>query len=203
MQRISFAPVLSATLSRDSCWIIGLFSWLSRRFSPGCPHQWPVSLAERMLAGPALLPGAAWCCRPGLLGLLEDLDDPPALGGRQRAGLLDPHAVADAALVDVVVGLELAGAAEHLAVEGVLDAVLDGHDHRLVHLVADHEAFTNLAVRPALVTLRVDVRPGLLLGLSLVLFLGLFLGHVASLAHFSLPASTTSPGVCRIPSSRS
>jgi hypothetical protein len=23
MQRISFAPVLSATLSRDSCWIIG------------------------------------------------------------------------------------------------------------------------------------------------------------------------------------
>jgi hypothetical protein len=28
--------VLSATLSRDSCWIIGFFSWLSCRFSS--PH---------------------------------------------------------------------------------------------------------------------------------------------------------------------
>jgi hypothetical protein len=35
MQRISFAPVLSATLSRDSCWIIS-FSWLSSWFSG--PH---------------------------------------------------------------------------------------------------------------------------------------------------------------------
>src|SRR4028119_258384 len=33
MQRISFAPVLSATLSRDSCWIIG-YLLLSHRFSP-------------------------------------------------------------------------------------------------------------------------------------------------------------------------
>src|SRR5262245_27418445 len=112
MQRITFAPVLSATLSRDSCWIIGS--------SPGCragsrappAGQRTSSLAER-----------SW-----LLGLLEDLDDTPALGGGQRAGLRDPHAVADAALVGLVVHLELAGAPQDLAVQRVLDAVLDGDD---------------------------------------------------------------------------
>src|SRR5436309_266269 len=108
MHRISFAPVLSATLSRDSCWIM------------------------------CLLPRA-------LLGLLEDLDDAPALGGRERTGLHDLDPVAHAALVLLVVRLELAGAPHDLAVERVLDAVLDQDDDGLVHLVADHQALADLA----------------------------------------------------------
>src|SRR5688572_9313893 len=116
MQRISLAPVLSATLSRDSCWIIGFFSWLSCRFSP--------------VQDGRALPNSRY-----LLGLLEDLDDAPPLGGRQRAGLHDENPVADAAVVGLVVRLELRRTAHDLAVQRVLDAVLDGHDHGLVHLV--------------------------------------------------------------------
>src|SRR5689334_20896186 len=103
MHRICLAPVLSATLSRDSCWIM----WLLRS--------------------------------------LDDLDDAPALGRRQRAGLDNRHPVADAALVGLVVRLQLAGAAKDLAVQGVLHPVLDGHDDGLVHLVGDDEALPDLA----------------------------------------------------------
>src|ERR1041384_6811844 len=109
MQRICFAPVLSATLSRDSCWIIG-FSWLSCWFSRRSADQ----------RGPRAWPN--W-----LLGLLEDLDDAPALGGRQRPGLHQEHPVTDAAGVLLVVRLEAGRLAHDLAVERVLDAVLDGH----------------------------------------------------------------------------
>src|SRR5690242_7021492 len=154
MQRISFAPVLSATLSRDSCWIISLS--LSPRFS---------ARAE---------PGGTL---NDLLGLLEDPDHAPALGGRQRTGLHDQDAVADAALVLLVVRLELLGATHDLAVEGVLDAVLDGDDHGLLHLVADHQALTDLPV--------IAILHGSLL---------LLLAHAA-------PSSL--PGACRMPSSRS
>src|SRR5690348_2035276 len=111
MQRISLAPVLSATFSRDSCWITSL--------SP----------------------------QPSL-GLLEDLHDAPALGRRQRTGLHDQDAVADAAGVLLVVRLELRRTPHDLAVQRVLHAVLDGHDHGLVHLVADHEALADLATGP-------------------------------------------------------
>src|SRR6478609_6346756 len=85
MHRICFAPVLSATLSRDSCWIM-------------------VCLL--------------------LLRLLEDLHHAPALGRAEGAGLHDQDTISDAAVVLLVVGLELAGAAQHLAVQRVLDAVL-------------------------------------------------------------------------------
>src|SRR3546814_15684759 len=113
MQRISFAPVLSATLSRDSCWIIG--------FSPECRagSQRPsrdvrgVSLAKLIFAElesvVVTLP-VGWAARS--LGLFEDLDEAPALGGRQRTGLHDQDPVADAALVLLVVHLELAVAAQ-------------------------------------------------------------------------------------------
>ena len=50
----------------------------------------------------------------------------------------------------LVVHLELAGTTENLAVEGVLDAILDLDDDGLVHLVADHEALTRLALGPRL-----------------------------------------------------
>src|SRR5262245_5375466 len=128
MHKICLAPVLSATFSRDSCWIIS-YSWLS------AGSQRLLSLADL------------------LLGLFEDLDHTPTLGGGQRPGLHDEDAVADPTLVGLVVRLELARAAQDLAVQGVLDAVLDGHDHGLVHLVAEHQALTNLA-RVALGRLR-------------------------------------------------
>src|SRR6478735_10864094 len=81
-----------------------------------------------------------------LLGLLEDLDDAPALRRGERARLHDHHAVADAGGVLLVVGLDLARAADDLAVEGVLDVVLDLDDDGLVHLVAHHVALAGLAV---------------------------------------------------------
>src|SRR3712207_9309714 len=65
---------------------------------------------------------------------LEDLDQPPPLGGRQRPGLHDLHAVTDAGDPLLVVGLQLARAAQDLAVQAVLHAVLDLDDDGLVHL---------------------------------------------------------------------
>src|ERR1700759_3291595 len=137
MHRICLAPVLSATLSRDSCWLI-------------CPVL--------------------------LLRLLDDLHHAPALGRAERAGLHQQHTVADATLVGLVVGLEPGRPAQDLAVERVLDPVLDGDDHGLVHLVADHQALTDLARRALLDR-----------GLNSVLV------HAFSLV----------PGAVRMPSSRS
>src|SRR5699024_4504427 len=98
-------------------------------------------------------------------------------------GLHDQDAVADAALVLLVVGLEPQRLTHDLAVEGVLDAVLDGDDHRLVHLVADHEALADLAAAS-----RLGRR-------SLVACLAHSLTHRQS--------SSFEPGVVRMPSSRS
>src|SRR5580693_8631576 len=120
MHRISFAPVLSATLSRDSCWITSTPA-ISRR---------PGSQADL------------------LLGLLEDLGYPPALSRGQRPGLHQQHPVTDAAGVGGVVRLVLLGTAQNLAVLGVLDVVLNLDDDGLVHLVADHVTFPALAVTP-------------------------------------------------------
>src|SRR5579859_4909321 len=119
MQRISLAPVLSATLSRDSCWITS---------TPASSRR---------------------CVRPAirlLLGSLEDLGNPPPLGGRERPGLHQQHAVTDATLVLLVVCLVLLGTAQNLAVLRVLHAVFHGDDDGLVHLVADHVALAGLPV---------------------------------------------------------
>src|SRR5688500_17029394 len=122
--------------------------------------------------------GTQYGCRAsprGSLGAFEDLHDAPALGGRQRTGLHDQDAVTDAAVVLLVVRLQPRRLPHDLAVEGVLDAILHGHDHRLVHLVADHDALTGLARAP---------RGGLL-------------------THASAPSfSSLAPGVVRMPSSR-
>src|SRR5690606_28382860 len=114
MQRISLAPVLSATRTRDSCWIISV--------SPAA-----------------------------LLGLLEDLHDAPPLGRGQRPGLHQPDAVTHAGGVVAVMGLQLAGPPDDLAVERVLETVFDSHDDRLVHLVAHDVALADLAEAPLLV----------------------------------------------------
>src|SRR5690349_9777318 len=123
MHRISRAPVLSATRSRVSCWITSN-SYVCQ-FSAALPR----SLAELVS-----------------LGLFEDLHDPPPLGGRQRTRLHQQHPVADAARVLLVVRLQLAGTPHDLAVERVLDPVLDLDDHGLVHLVADDKALADLAL---------------------------------------------------------
>src|SRR6478735_6574874 len=85
-------------------------------------------------------------------GVLEDLDDAPALRRGQRPGLHEEDAVADAGAVLLVVSLQLVRAANDLAVHRVLEAVLDGDDDGLVHLVADDEALAGLA-EPALLVL--------------------------------------------------
>src|SRR3954447_7650944 len=168
MQRISFAPVLSATRSRDSCWITSLLPCLrnvhvgppvfrsapthgrtaagsrSEFLRPGPSGPWKTRAPDR--GRPTTVPAASSAF---LLGLLQDLDQPPPLGGRQRPGLHDLHPVADAGDVLLVVGLQLAGAPDDLAVEAVLHAVLDLDDDGLLHLVADHQALTDLAVATA------------------------------------------------------
>src|SRR4029078_8290352 len=105
MHRISLAPVLSATRSRDSCWI--------------------TFLSPKRRAGSLLTPsgGRALPTRE-LLGLLEDLHQAPALGGAQRAGLHDEDAVADTGGVGLVVRLDVAGAADDARVAGRLYKVL-------------------------------------------------------------------------------
>src|SRR5262245_9074657 len=136
MHRISLAPVLSATRSRDSCWITS---------TPVCHagSRLPASLAERLLLSMVEL-ASPLCVLTFLLGLLEDLDDPPALGRGLRPGLHQEHPVTHAAGVLLIVRLQLVGTADDLAVERVLDAVLDGDHHGLVHLVADDVALTGL-----------------------------------------------------------
>src|SRR3954447_15127210 len=133
MHKISLAPVLSATLSRDSCWIISRsFSSSFSELSEAAHHMWCRDLRQ---VG-------------SLLGLFEHGDQAPALGGAERAGLHDAHAVAHAGLVALVVGLQPDGLAQHLAVQAVLHPVLDRDDDRLVHLVADDEALPDLPSAP-------------------------------------------------------
>src|SRR3954467_11162992 len=149
MQRISLAPVLSATRSRDSCWIT---SELLRH----------AGSLERSLAelDSDATPGGA-VDRTALLGALEDLDDPPPLRRRERPRLTDEDEVADAGDVALVVRLDLARSAQDLAVQRVLDAVLDLDDDGLVHLVAADGPAALLAVAAALGTgARTDGVPG-------------------------------------------
>src|SRR6476660_5221688 len=172
MQRISFAPVLSATRSRDSCWITsnsqilcgdsraGSVNRLSDHPRADAPTAWRRrcvrSTGDRDAARTrASRPGYSYPVRPrragalrgpSLLRLLEDLDQPPPLGGRRRPGLHDLHAVADAGDPLLVVRLQLARTTDDLAVQAVLHAVLDLDDDGLLHLVADDQALAHLAV---------------------------------------------------------
>src|SRR6185312_5628583 len=102
MQSSSRAPELSATLSRDSCWII----WLSR--------------------------------------LLDDVDQTPTLGLRQRAGLADPDHVPLAGLVALVVRVQRARAADDLLVGRVPAGDVDADGDRLVAFVGDDDALADL-----------------------------------------------------------
>src|SRR5487761_153149 len=81
-----------------------------------------------------------------LLSLLNNLKYAPAflLGDGARFG--DANKVADAALVLLVVDLELGAVADSFLVEAVRLGRADLDDHRLVHLVRDHGAQPDLAL---------------------------------------------------------
>src|SRR5882672_6425902 len=115
MHKSSLAPVLSATRSRDSCWITTVS--LQRR-----PASRPAAFHRTKNARFARILRASF-------RFLNDLNHAPALGSRQRPGLHEQDAVADAAGVGLVVGLEVAGTADDLAVQRVLDTVLDDDDN--------------------------------------------------------------------------
>src|SRR5207237_4692563 len=104
MQRSSRAPLLSATLTTVSCWII------STR-------------------------------------LLDDLGDAPPLLLGQRSRLDDAYAIADATSGLCVVHLVPPRVPYHLLVQGMRLRVPHEDDHRLLHLVADHDALAHLAPR--------------------------------------------------------
>src|SRR5690606_14476461 len=143
----------------------------------------------------------------GLLGLFDDLDQAPALGSAQRAGLTDDDEVADARRVGLVVHLALLGAADDLAVQRVLHAVLDLDDDGLVHLVADDVAALRLAVTACSSVAHI-VR-AVLSCLLLSHYSASSLGASASVAFFAfaldafLAGTSTGAGVARMPSSRS
>src|SRR4051812_1249946 len=110
---------------------------------PGCGAH--ARQSSRVLVPRAALPGRPLLV---LLGLLDDLDQPPPLGGRRGPGLHDLHSVADAGDPLLVMRLQLARTADDLAVQAVLHAVLDLDDDGLLHLVADDEALADLAGPP-------------------------------------------------------
>src|SRR5450756_238371 len=96
-----------------------------------------------------------------LLGLLHDFEQAPALLLGDGARLGDADQVAYAALVLLVVNLELRAALDGLAVQAVSLGRTDLHDDRLVHLVGDHRAEPDLALAAGLFGRR---RLGLWLG---------------------------------------
>jgi hypothetical protein len=148
----------------------------------------------------------------GLLGLLEDLDQAPALGGAERTGLADQNEVTDAGGVEFVVHLPLGGAADDLAVQRVLHAVFDLNDDGFLHAVADDVATCGLAVATNnglglycgdLGCCALSVR------LSHYLASSVSVSDAASAASFflvffaALAGTSTATGVARMPSSRS
>src|SRR5258708_17540157 len=91
------------------------------------------------------------CCITLLLGLLHDFQNAPALLLGDGARFGDADQVADAALVLLVVDLELRAPLDGLAVEAVGLGRADLDDDRLVHLVGDHCAEPDLALAAGLV----------------------------------------------------
>src|SRR5690606_2565933 len=130
-----------------------------------------------------------------LLGLLQDLDQPPALGGRQRTSLHERHPVADAGDAVLVVRLDLLGRPDDLAVERVALAVLQLDHDGLLHLVAHHVADGRLAAAPRLLGGRSVLRPLL----ARTLLRRVLLGVTLSLCHYE----SSPPGPDARPSSRS
>src|SRR3954454_10674640 len=118
MQRISRAPVLSATRRRDSCWITdGLLSC----GSPDTRGRW------------------------SSFRYLDDLGQAPVLRLGQRSRLDDPDDVSHLRLVLLVVGVEPGRAADDLLVLRMRLHGIDAHDDRLVHRARDDHTAALLA----------------------------------------------------------
>src|SRR5580765_5957312 len=66
-----------------------------------------------------------------------DAHEHPRFTARHRPARLDRHGIAFLALVALVMREQFGGAADILAVHGMLDQTLDGDGDCLVHLVAD------------------------------------------------------------------
>src|SRR5690606_25330913 len=81
---------------------------------------------------------------------LQDLDDSPPLLLGERAGLHHPHAVAHAALVVFVVRLESDRLADGPAIKRVPHEPFDRDDTGFIHLIGDHETFTDLPLTSSL-----------------------------------------------------
>src|SRR5262249_12089595 len=150
MQRISRAPVLSATRSLDSCWITdGLLSYgprpmaAQRVASQGrreCSYLEGTSATEdaaRRRAAHASGHGA--CDRWSSFSRLDDLCQAPVLRLRQRTRLDNPYDVADLRLVLLVVGVEPRRAPYDLLVLGMCLHGIDTDDDRLVHRARDDD----------------------------------------------------------------
>src|SRR5262249_44619782 len=144
MQRISRAPELSATLSRDSCWIT---KWppavprarggaagragQGRRVQPlAVPEANPRTPIQRRHATSAV---GAWGGRRSS-GSRHTLDQAPALGLGQRPGLDDADGVALARLVALVMGMKGPRATHHLLVSRVPASDVDPHGDRFLRL---------------------------------------------------------------------
>src|SRR6266851_2611493 len=151
MQSSSRAPVLSATLRRDSCWITD--GHLPRRSCAGAAkteqrkdagsvRSWKLRTRPRTRRCDGLQPHPAW---GSSFGLLDDLGEAPALQLRQRARLDDADGVADAGRVRFIVRVELDRRADDLLVLGVALDHVDLDDDRLVALVGDDHAAALLA----------------------------------------------------------
>src|SRR5436190_2724006 len=77
-------------------------------------------------------------------GLLDHLEEAPALRAGEWPGLDHAHDVALLRLVLLIVRAQLAAAADHLLVGGVAPDHCDAHGDRLVGARRDHGALSNL-----------------------------------------------------------
>src|SRR5829696_3061994 len=107
---------------------------------------------------------SCWIVLASLPGLLDYVDQAPALRLRQRPGLDDANDVALAGLVALIVRVQRPRAAHDLLVGGVAADDVDPHRDRLLALVGDDDALADLGrVRVALGGSCAG--PGLVLGL--------------------------------------
>ncbi len=79
-----------------------------------------------------------------LLDLFDDLGNAPSLIFRYRAGFHNLDAVSLIAAEEIVC-LKLFSSDNNLSVQRVLNPSLDSDDHRLLHFIADDDAFSGLS----------------------------------------------------------
>src|SRR5580693_2067420 len=146
----SESRISSSILPLNSVAIAGLTLVVDPRDS-GCSlypqGQWPMT--RRRSPQNSVVSGALRSTRP-LLGLFQDLDEPPTLRRRERASLHQRDAVADAGVAVLVVRLDLLGGPDDLAVQRVAPTVFQFDDDGFLHLVAHHEADAGLTLTAGL-----------------------------------------------------